>query len=94
MKLQTIQQFCDFTNTSIEDIRSRSRKQELSDLRTMLSVILIGSDCLNTNKAMEVSHVINRDRTTILFYLKRHTQLIRFDKEYSGKYASILEQIK
>jgi len=71
---------------TIEEIRSRSKKRELVDMRIIIS-------CYLTNTGMSDSNVglmIRRNRTTVLYYKRIIDDLLEFDPLFREKFNKVI----
>lgn len=71
---------------SIEDLKSKNRCREFTDMRMMVSYLL----CQEGFHFTQIAQIINRDRTSIIYYCKTVPSLIQHNPDFREKYNKLV----
>ncbi|MEG0760790.1 helix-turn-helix domain-containing protein [Chryseobacterium sp.] len=85
----TIQDILTEFNISMAAIRSTTRKGLLPDLRKIISYELRSQGYTY----MQIGAMLNKDHSTVVFYVNEYMNLLRFDKKFREK-VEIVEKMK
>lgn len=77
---ETLTPYSEFFKIPIEDIRSKCRKQKIVDVRKIISFNLRQSRM----KLSEISTILNKDHSTIMYHLKSYAELSENNKEFKN----------
>lgn len=83
---QTIRQICSAYGVSVDDVLSRSRKRELCHVRIIIAYIIRNKYRLSY---YETGKFINRDHSTITYYVKIYDDLCKYDFSFRDMVAKI-----
>lgn len=86
---KTIQDILTEFNISLEQIKSASRKGSIPDIRKIISFELRSQGLT----LMEIGEKLQKDHTSIIFYIKQYESRLRFDKKFREK-VEIVERLK
>ena len=79
MNDKIIQTVCKIWSTSLDDVYGKSRKQDVVYTRMTIAYFLRRHTILSTT---EIGRLINRDHSTIVYYLKVYDSEFRFNEEF------------
>ena len=85
---EILQSCCDYSEVSIDHVKSRSRTRVLTNTRAVaVNIFRIINPKISTTM---IGAFINRDHSSIIYYLKNHEDLLGHDKEYKDIYNNVM----
>ena len=87
MNPDPIIRFLSSTGFTIDQLRSKSKKRELVDMRRILSFWLFKN---NNYSKSDIALVIRRDRTTVHYYLDMMDSLLDYDPLFREKFNKVI----
>ncbi|MAO66213.1 MAG: hypothetical protein CL666_14555 [Balneola sp.] len=80
-----IRKVCEAFDVKPSDIISSSRKQPIADARKAISFISLTKGHLPPS----IAGFIDKERSTVLYQIKRHRELMTHDSEYKKKVEAV-----
>lgn len=84
-----LEALCRYTGVTIENVRSKSRKSVLADVRRIFCYICSGHGVSDR----EIASYINRDRSLVWAAVRRCNDIISVDKQYRQRVENFLSMI-
>jgi hypothetical protein len=75
------------TDVTFDAIKSMTRKREVVEARIMLTALIMVSDDKTTYTA--IGALLSKDHSSIIYYAKRHGELMEFEREYRRRFRMI-----
>ena len=91
LELSIISKAATIYNLTLEDLISRTRKRDPIDCRNQINAIFVLYLQISAKKCGEM---FNKDHSTILNSLKRHSDFIDTDRVYLSRFIQLLTEVK